>query len=148
MTPNPEIRNQFRLATPKEEQGAGRGQAPRDDEFSKNRAGCERHRLRRIPDDKAAADRVVDLSRRVALRCLRVFEESLARERAQRRLFQEQLRRTRQVQRSRVVVRVRPYFSAVQHVPTFALLEMPEAQDHRRSSRSRAWREGQIVGRT
>ena len=47
--------------------------------------------------EEAALMRVGDLSRRVALRCLHVEQECLRRERAQTRLFQEQIRGIRQV---------------------------------------------------
>lgn len=48
-------------------------------------------------EEESSAERVADLSRRIALRCLHMEQQCLRRERARTRLFQEQLRGVRQV---------------------------------------------------
>lgn len=50
-------------------------------------------------EEEAAMVRVGDLGRRIALRCLHMEQECMRRERAQARLFEEQLRGARLVRK-------------------------------------------------
>lgn len=62
----------------------------------------DQRRPPRAKQDPHAAHRVVNLSRRIALRCVHMEEACLRRERALKRMFQEQLRGVRQVWGRRV----------------------------------------------